>query len=169
MILQPLVSAVQLASRHMHSAEHQTEVNDMPMPPMPMPMMMPMHFWSGNEVTYLFKDIRSDSSSTFFLGVALTFLLGFVIEFVSFLRKYVHMLAQLAGIKAAVRISQNAPVIDVRVNCGLRLLLTLIYMTMVTLAYFLMLLIMSFNVGLFFAAVGGLATGNFLFGLISLP
>ena len=99
----------------------------------------------------------------------MTFLLGLAIEGISYLRKYVHVKAQVKAISIAVRQSQNAPVIDVRIDCGNRLLLTLIYLVMVTLAYFLMLLVMTFNVGLLFAGVGGLATGNLLFGLIALP
>ena len=50
-----------------------------------------------------------------------------------------------------------------------RLLLTMIYLCMITLAYFLMLLIMTFNVYLLFAGVGGLASGNLLFNLMDLP
>lgn len=76
------------------------EISDMPMP---MPMMMPMYFWTGNEVTYLFKNITSDSTSGYTFGLICTFLLGLAIEFINYLRKYVHMKAQLASINAAVR------------------------------------------------------------------
>ena len=42
-------------------------------------------------------------------------------------------------------------------------------MVMVTGAYFLMLLVMTFNVGILFAAVSGLAIGLLIFNLIELP
>ena len=66
-------------------------------------------------------------------------------------------------------ISQNSPIIDVRISCGNRLLLTVIYMVMVSSAFFLMLLVMTYNVGVLFAAVVGLALGLFVFNLIELP
>merc|ERR1712070_888872 len=43
-----------------------------------------------------------------------------------------------------------------------RLLITLTYLVQVTIAYGLMLAVMSFNVGAFFATCGGLTMGNFL-------
>ena len=71
--------------------------------PMPMPMMMPMYFWTGNEVTYLFKNLASDSAGGYTLGIVATFFVGFAIELVSYLRKYVHIKAQLQAISNAVR------------------------------------------------------------------
>ena len=71
--------------------------------PMPMPMMMPMYFWTGNDVTYLFKSLTSDSAGGYTLGIIATFLLGIALELVSYVRKYVHMKAQLQAIEGAVR------------------------------------------------------------------
>ena len=65
--------------------------------------------------------------------------------------------------------SQNSPVIDVRISCLYRLLLTAIYMIMVTGAFGLMLLVMTFNVGVLFAAVSGLAVGLLIFNMVPLP
>lgn len=134
-----------------------------------MKMMMPMYFWSGNDVTYLFKSLTSETASGYALGIIATFLLGFSLELISYLRKYVHMKAQLHAIETAVRSAQNAPMLDVQISCLNRLLLTLVYLAMVTLAYFLMLLVMTYNVYLLVAAVAGLASGNLLFSLLSLP
>ena len=62
--------------------------------PMPMPMMMmPMYFWSGNDVTYLFESIKSENGGGYIGGLVVTFILGFGIEFISYLRKYFHMRA----------------------------------------------------------------------------
>ena len=74
-------------SHHSHGSEHE---NDMPMPMM---MMMPMYFWQGTDVTYLFESLESKTGGGYFAGLVATFALGFVIECISFLRKYCHMKA----------------------------------------------------------------------------
>ena len=66
-------------------------------------MMMPMYFWAGNDVTYLFKSLASDSAGGYTLGIFATFFLGVAIELVSYLRKYFHIKAQLQAISSAVR------------------------------------------------------------------
>ena len=152
------------AGTSMNHSQHEHEHGGMNMM-----MMMPMYFWTGNDVTYLFKNISSDSSGTFFAGIIGVFLLAVLVEFVSYIRKYVHFKAQLQGINSAVRLAQNAPVLDVQINIVYRLILSFVYMTMVTLGFFLMLLIMTFNVGLIMAAIAGLFFGNILFGMIPLP
>ena len=43
----------------------------------------------------------------------------------------------------------------------------LVYFTSLILSYFLMLVVMTFNAGLFFAAVLGLTSGYFVFGFIN--
>ena len=68
-----------------------------------MMMMMPMYFWNGNDVTFLFKNIESKSDSDYIWGLIVTFILGFGIEFISYLRKYLHMSAQLKSIDEAVK------------------------------------------------------------------
>ena len=56
-----------------------------------------------------------------------------------------------------------------QINIIYRLLLSFIYLAMVTLGYFLMLLIMTFNVYIIVAAITGLVTGNLIFSMIKLP
>ena len=136
---------------------------------MGMMMMMPMYFWSGNDVTYLFKGISSDSTGTYVAGIIGVFVLAVVVEGVSYLRKYIHVMGQLKGINDAVRVAQNAPVLDVQISIVFRLVLSLIYLIMVSLGFFLMLIVMTFNVYLILAAVTGLIFGNLVFNLISLP
>ena len=68
-----------------------------------MPMMMPMYFWTGNDVTYLFKNLSSETAGGYAVGIIATFLLGIALELVSYLRKYIHMKAQLQAIEGAVR------------------------------------------------------------------
>ena len=75
------------------------EENDM----LKMMMMMPMYFWTGKDVTFLFKNIESKSDGDYTWGLICTFILGFAIEFISYLRKYVHMKAQLQSIDEAVK------------------------------------------------------------------
>ena len=154
-----------LAQEHDHSS-HTAQENDMPMPMM---MMMPMYFWQGTEVTYLFENIESKSSGGYVAGLFGTFALGLAVEFISYLRKYFHMRAQLSAINNSVITSQNSPIIDVKIGCGYRLLLTFIFMIMITGAFLLMLLVMTYNVGILFAAVSGLAVGLFMFNLVTLP
>ena len=61
--------------------------------PMPMMMMMPMYFWTGTDVTFLFENIESKSSGQYFAGLVGTFALGVTIEFISYLRKFFHLKA----------------------------------------------------------------------------
>ena len=152
------------AGSSMNFAQHEHEHGGMNMM-----MMMPMYFWTGNDVTYLFKNISSDSAGTLMAGMIGVFILAVLIEFVSYLRKYIHFKAQLQGINSAVRLAQNAPVLDVQINIIYRLILSFVYMAMVTLGFFLMLLVMTFNVGVIIAAIAGLFAGNVLFGMIPLP
>ena len=58
---------------------------------MGMMMMMPMYFWTGTDVTYLFKNIVSNSNGTYVAGIIGVFCLAITIEFVSYSRKYVHI------------------------------------------------------------------------------
>ncbi len=49
---------------------------------------------------------------------------------------------------------------------GTRVLIAFIYMLNITLAYVLMLAVMSFNAGVFIAAVGGVTIGYWIFGYL---
>ena len=51
-----------------------------------------------------------------------------------------------------------------KISCVNRLIIMIIYFISLTLSYFLMLVVMTFNIGLFFAAVAGFTFGYFLFG-----
>jgi len=61
---------------------------------MMMDMMMPMHFWSGyteNSLTWLFRDVTSDSTGDYIGGLILVFFFGILIEGVTYLRNFVYI------------------------------------------------------------------------------
>ena len=47
---------------------------------MDMMMMMYMYFWTGTDVTWLFKNAESKDGAGYFLGLLLTVLLGVLVE-----------------------------------------------------------------------------------------
>ena len=79
------------------------DMNDMPMPPMPpmpkMDMMMPMAFWSGTKLTWVYYRIQSTDAGNYTLGLIITFLLAILLEGLTYLRNFVYLRSQLAAIR----------------------------------------------------------------------
>ncbi|KAL4283874.1 hypothetical protein GQ457_16G009870 [Hibiscus cannabinus] len=128
---------------HMHGMMH----NNSAMPPAPaMPhrrMMMHMTFYWGTDALILFTGWPGTSSGMYALALIVVFLLGFLAEFLSH--------SQLMN-----------PVSANHVTAGL--VQTLLHALRVGLAYLVMLAVMSFNGGVFLAAVAGHSLGFLLFG-----
>ena len=66
---------------------------------MSMMMMMPMYFWKGNSLTWLFYNATSSNGTQYFGGLILVFLFGIALEAVYYLRNYIYIKAQILAIK----------------------------------------------------------------------
>ncbi|CAL5388632.1 unnamed protein product [Camellia sinensis] len=108
-------------------------------------MMMHMTFFWGTDSEILFSGWPGSHSGMYALALLLVLFLALLVEWLSHCR-----------LLAGDRDGSN------RVAAGLTR--TLVHVLRVGLAYMVMLAVMSFNVGVFLAAVGGHALGFFLFG-----
>ncbi|XP_074266375.1 copper transporter 6-like [Silene latifolia] len=105
-------------------------------------MMMHMSFYWGNEAEILFTGWPGSSTGMYVLSLFFVFLLAFLVEWISRTR-------------VVNRVTDNNVVAGV--------LLTVLHAIRMGLAYFVMLAVMSFNVGIFIVAVVGHALGFLAF------
>ncbi|KAG2690711.1 hypothetical protein I3760_09G202500 [Carya illinoinensis] len=105
-------------------------------------MMMHMSFYWGHNAVVLFSGWPGTSSAMYFLAWVLVFLLAVLLEWLS----------RLNIIKPGTN------------NLAEGLMQTAMYTVRIGLEYVVMLAVMSFNVGIFLAAVLGRAVGFFVFG-----
>ena len=56
-----------------------------------MDMGMYMYFWTGNQLTWLFYNAESTTGAQYFGGLICTFLVGVLIEALTYLRNYVYI------------------------------------------------------------------------------
>eukprot|EP00349_Pseudokeronopsis_sp_Brazil_P002097 CAMPEP_0202960304 /NCGR_PEP_ID=MMETSP1396-20130829/4451_1 /ASSEMBLY_ACC=CAM_ASM_000872 /TAXON_ID= /ORGANISM="Pseudokeronopsis sp., Strain Brazil" /LENGTH=144 /DNA_ID=CAMNT_0049679435 /DNA_START=166 /DNA_END=600 /DNA_ORIENTATION=- len=113
-----------------------------------------------NISAYLFSSFASSTKGEYFWMVLLTFLIGMSVEGFSFLRYFTITQSKITEKrKYGIAISRfNIPGKAIPI-------VVLLYMANVTLAYSLMLVVMTFNLGMLIAACCGLATGYFVFGI----
>ena len=52
---------------------------------------MYMYFWTGTQLTWLFYNAESTSGGQYFAGLLCTFLVGVLIEALTYLRNYVYI------------------------------------------------------------------------------
>ena len=111
---------------------------------------MYMSFYAGNDVELLFKGFKSksDEPGKYFGLLLLVFVVAFCIELLSHIR---------------FRIMSKHAANEEQIPVGDKILMCLNYLFSVTLAYGLMLCVMSYNRGVFFATIFGLGVGNHLF------
>ena len=64
-----------------------------------MMMMMPMYFWRGNEMTWLFYGVDSTTSGQYAGGLIVVLLMGIVLEGITYLRNYIYVKEQAKAIK----------------------------------------------------------------------
>ncbi|XP_074266377.1 copper transporter 6-like [Silene latifolia] len=105
-------------------------------------MMMHMSFYWGHEAEILFTGWPGSSTGMYVLSLFVVFLLAFLVEWISRTR-------------VVNRVTDNKVVAGV--------LLTVLHAIRMCLAYFVMLAVMSFNVGVFIVAVVGHALGFLVF------
>ena len=115
-----------------------------------MMMMMYMTFYQSNELTLLFKNLNSSDNGKYLCLLLIVFSMGLSIEALGYLRQ-----RNMTNSKFLAN--------EDEVSMGQKLLLTFNYMIATTLAYALMLAVMSFNAGVFIATILGLSAGYFIF------
>ena len=64
-----------------------------------MMMMMPMYFWRGNEMTWLFYGVDSTTAGQYVGGLIVVLLMGIVLEGITYLRNYIYVKEQAKAIK----------------------------------------------------------------------
>jgi hypothetical protein len=64
-----------------------------------MMMMMPMYFWRGNEMTWLFYGVDSTTAGQYAGGLIVVLLMGIVLEGITYLRNYIYVKEQAKAIK----------------------------------------------------------------------
>lgn len=127
---------------------------------MMMCMMMNMFFWRGTKVVVVFSNLESTNSSQFAGIVILTFTLGFLIEALSFIRHHILSEAKVRE-KQFFGGSNSRFIVPIKTM----IIVGITYFFNILCAYLLMLIVMTFNVWLFIATIGGLGAGYLIFGL----
>jgi len=71
-----------------------------------MMMMMPMYFWKGTELTWLWYHLDSKTSGEYAGGLIVVFLVGVVIEAVTWMRNFVYIKSQISAIRATEELNR---------------------------------------------------------------
>lgn len=120
-----------------------------------------LFFTTGKVTTVLFEGWQTSNYGEYIGTCLFVILLGILIEWLSMVREcYSHKkMSDFASMNspAAAGSTSNA-------QLGQHLVKTMLYMSSITLAYSLMLIVMTYNVGLFISAVLGLTIGYLTFG-----
>ena len=61
-------------------------------------MMMPMYFWKGEKLTWLFYLLESNTSTEYFVGLISVFLVAVGLQMIEYLRNFVYIKAQMRAI-----------------------------------------------------------------------
>ena len=118
-----------------------------------------MYFYQSTEVTYLFKNLKIDTTGIYILFLLITFVLAFFTEYLASLRQILIFHA-----RNEMKTLSNSDLARQK-STKLRFKLFFIQLIRVTLSFMLMLLCMTFNIGLCLAVILGLTTA---YGFVSL-
>ena len=142
--------------------------------------MMPMFFNTMKEITFLVPGWESRDEGGYAVGWFATFFLAILVEGLLFARTYlaswllirsfnkVHLKVEPVVLTDAERAqtreqNQASQKVKIQLTCLNRLALSLLFSVISFLAFSLMLIVMTFEVGLLFSATIGLSVGNNLF------
>ena len=120
---------------------------------MDMIMCMPTYFEWTRRVTILFYKLYT-SYTTYCFAILLPLCLGLAIEGLSYIRA--------KSLKTATDESKE------KINLQTKFIVTAIYFMNILCSYMLMLIVMTFNGGLFLASIGGLTLGYLVFGFLKI-
>ena len=124
--------------------------------------MMNMYFYWGKEVIVLFDKAHVTTTGGYVGALIIVFALAFFYEALSYVRY--SLSSRSAVIKTSLLETEGEVEPVLQVDIFRRLVITALYFVSITVAYFLMLIAMTFNGGLFIALVLGLVVGYAAFG-----
>ena len=123
---------------------------------------MNMYFYWGKEVIVLFKSAHVTTSGGYAAAIIVVFALAFFYEGLSYVRY--SLSSRSPVLKTSLLETETETEQDLQVDIPRRVVITALYFVSITVAYFLMLIAMTFNGGLFIALVLGLVVGYAAFG-----
>ena len=147
-------------------------------------VIMPMFFFVGPKVPIAFGPVhgwQAKDDAGYALGWFATFFLAIFIEGLLALRAFLTQYFQISKLKVANAVvvpntietqaegEQERQIITIKLTWLNRLALMLLFSTISFLAFCLMLVVMTFEVGILLSAAGGLSLGNMVFQLVELP
>ena len=69
-------------------------------------MMMYMYFWTGTKLNWLFYSAESETGGQYFAGLLCTFILGLLIEGLTYLRNYIYIKSQTTAIERTIELNK---------------------------------------------------------------
>ena len=128
-----------------------------------------LFFVTGTDAIVLFEGFTTSNWGEYIGACLFTIFLGILVEFITTFRMlYPHQqVLTSTGFLSAETPQASATRVGTKKENGIRvhMIKSIMYFIGVTLAYALMLIVMTFNVGLFFSAVLGLTIGYMFFGM----
>ena len=136
----------------------------------------PLFFTTGDDTTVLFEGWTTDNTGEYIGSCLFVIFLGILLEAITTFRMVYpnhkidfstagFIAAHTPRTNAAGAASVDSKPVNVGPTWRVHAVKTILYLIGITIAYFLMLIIMTFNVGLFISAVLGLTIGFFIFGM----
>ena len=126
-----------------------------------MMMEMNMYFYQSPKVVYLFSSWKTETTGEYVVAWLGTFLMALMIEG---LNSYRYSMQSETYAKINECLASDTPDDVYKVSCIQRFKIMLIYFISLFFSYMLMMVVMTFNKGLFAACIIGLTMGYFLFG-----
>ena len=129
-----------------------------------MMMMMHMSFWKGTDVIFLFDKWSPQNQTTYIFGLVGVFVAGMFLQLLTHLQEHVKWKRWFDQVQKSLSCNDLAitHTLTVDVPLSFKLIQIVVHFLTVLLAYFIMLLIMTYNVGVFIAVVLGIFCGHLL-------
>eukprot|EP01114_Cavostelium_apophysatum_P020738 TRINITY_DN7033_c0_g1_i1.p1 TRINITY_DN7033_c0_g1~~TRINITY_DN7033_c0_g1_i1.p1 ORF type:complete len:143 (+),score=3.03 TRINITY_DN7033_c0_g1_i1:71-499(+) len=127
--------------------------------------MMPMWFSSGTQLTIVFEGWKTETVWQYALSCIAVIILSACYEFIVTLKYNIAVHSKVKvdeeethGLINGMSVRKNSLLNSTHIK------ITLMHILQITLSYFLMLVVMTYNVGLFISCITGYGLGFFLFG-----